>query len=105
VWHERPKPFTLTDRAAVRVANWHARINIITLIVFIADFYLRTTSGAAWIATLPTLPFILSIIGVIGLTIAGWLGGQLVFAHGVAVTAEVETPVQPGSQRRHIKAA
>jgi hypothetical protein len=42
---------------------------------------------------------------VIGLAIAGWLGGQLVFAHGVAVTAEVETPVQPDSQQRHIKAA
>src|SRR5215510_15348794 len=69
---------TLTDRAAVRVANWHARVNIITLVIFIANLYLRTSSGAAWITGLPSLPFILSIVGVIGLCIAGWLGGQLV---------------------------
>src|SRR5215831_16378004 len=78
---------TLTDRAAVRVANWHARVNIIGLLIFIASFYLRTTSGAAWITSMPRLPIILSIIGVIGLAIAGWLGGELVFTHGLAVTA------------------
>jgi len=29
---------TLTDRAAVKVANWHARVNIIGLVIFIASF-------------------------------------------------------------------
>lgn len=90
---------TLTDRATVRVANWHARVNIITLVIFIANFYLRTSSGAAWIASLPSLPFILSIVGVIGLGIAGWLGGQLVFHHGVAVDAQ--TPVAPEQPEAH----
>src|SRR5262252_6407025 len=66
---------TLTDRAAVRVANWHARVNIIGLLIFIASFYLRTTSGAKLIPNMPLLPIILSIIGVIGLVIAGYLGG------------------------------
>lgn len=94
---------TLTDRAAVKVANWHARVNIFTLVFFIVSFYLRTTSGAAWIPSLPMLPFILSIVGVIGLTIAGWLGGQLVFAHGVAVDTRA-APKQPETQR-HIRAA
>src|SRR5689334_2317479 len=94
---------TLTDREAVKVANWHARINIFTLVVFIASFYLRTTSGAAWITSIPTLPLILSIVGVIGLTIAGWLGGQLVFAHGVAVDTR-EVPKQPETHR-HVRAA
>ena len=45
---------TLTDRAAVKVANWHARVNIIGLVIFIASFYLRTTSGAKWITSLPS---------------------------------------------------
>jgi uncharacterized membrane protein len=94
---------TLTDRAAVKVANWHARVNIFTLVVFIASFYLRTTSGAAWIPSVPMLPFILSIVGVIGLSIAGWLGGQLVFAHGVAVD-KLGAPQQPETQR-HVRAA
>jgi uncharacterized membrane protein len=96
---------TLTDRAAVRVANWHARINVITLVIFVASFYLRTASGASWVNSLPMLPFYLSIVGVIGLGIAGWLGGQLVFAHGVAVdTRTASNPEQPATQR-HIRAA
>lgn len=95
---------TLTDHATVKVANWHARVNIITLVIFVASFYLRTSSGAAWIPNLPMLPFILSIVGLIGLTIAGWLGGQLVFKHGVAVDTPREAPQQPERQR-HIRAA
>jgi uncharacterized membrane protein len=95
----------LTDRAAVRVANWHARINVITLVIFVASFYLRTASGASWVPSLPMLPFYLSIAGVIGLSIAGWLGGQLVFAHGVAVDTKAEVkPGEPATQR-HIRAA
>lgn len=79
---------TLTDRAAVRVANWHARVNITGLLIFIASFYLRTTSGATWIVNMPMLPIILSCIGVLGLGVAGYLGGELVFRHGVAVNAQ-----------------
>jgi uncharacterized membrane protein len=78
---------TLTDPAAIKVANWHARVNITGLVIFIVSFYLRTASGSKWIASLPRLPFILSLIGVIGLSVAGYLGGELVFRHGVAVDA------------------
>jgi uncharacterized membrane protein len=96
----------LTDRAAVKVANWHARVNIITLLIFAASFYLRTTSGAGWIASMPTLPLVLSVVGVIGLTIGGWLGGELVFRHGVAVTEQAkQTPQQPESQGHARRAA
>jgi len=73
-------------------------------VVFIASFYLRTTSGAAWFPSMPMLPVILSLVGVFGLTIVGWLGGQLVFRHGVAVDVEKESPRQPETQR-HIRAA
>lgn len=96
---------TLTDRKVVKIANWHARINVITLLIFVANFYLRTESGAAWIPNLPMLPFGLSIVGLIGLTIAGWLGGEMVFKHGVAVdAARKEAPRQPET-RHHIRAA
>jgi uncharacterized membrane protein len=96
---------TLTDRAAVKVANWHARVNIATLVIFIASFYLRTTGGAAWFPRMPMLPVIVSLVGIIGLSIAGWLGGQLVFRHGVAVDVEnKEAPRQPETQQ-HVRAA
>jgi len=96
---------TLTEPAIVKVANWHARVNIITLLIFAASFYLRTTSGAAWIPNVPFLPFLLSIVGLIGLTIAGWLGGELVFKHGLAVTAKTQPTHQQADERRHIRAA
>jgi uncharacterized membrane protein len=78
---------TLTDPTAVKVANWHARLNIIGLVIFMTSFYLRTTSGSKWIVNMPILPFVLSLIGVVGLAIAGYWGGELVFRHGVAVDA------------------
>ncbi len=31
------------------------------------------------------IPFVLSVVGVILITISGWLGGEMVFRHGVAV--------------------
>ena len=96
---------TLTDPSVVKIANWHARVNIVTLLIFIASFYLRTTSGAAWITSAPALPFILSIVGVIGLTIAGWWGGVLVFKHGVAVTAQTQASPEKPDAQRHIHAA
>ncbi|MGZ8845697.1 MAG: DUF2231 domain-containing protein [Pyrinomonadaceae bacterium] len=96
---------TLTDRATVKVANWHARVNIITLLIFVASFYLRTTGGAAWIPSMPLLPVLLSVVGVIGLSIAGWLGGQLVFHHGVAVDVKTPTTSEEPEARRHIRAA
>jgi uncharacterized membrane protein len=96
---------TLSDRATVRVANWHARVNVVTLLIFIVNFYLRTSSGAAWIGDMPMLRLALSIIGVVGLAIAGWLGGQLVFAHGVAVTSETKAVASEPEKPQHSRAA
>ena len=95
---------TLTDPAAVKVANWHARVNIFGLLIFIASFYLRTTSGATWIVSMPMLPIILSCIGVLGLGVAGYLGGELVFRHGVAVNAQPGAAPKAGAPER-IRAA
>src|SRR6266404_1382643 len=66
---------TLTDRDAVRVANWHARVNIITLAIFAASFYLRTS------------------------------GGELVFKHRVAVSESAGAVPEKPEAQRHIRAA
>ena len=95
---------TLTERSVVRIANWHARVNIITLLIFIVSFYLRTRSGASWIRGVPLLPIIISAVGVVGLGIAGWLGGELVFRHAVAVSPTT-TGTLSGPQSRDIRAA
>ena len=96
---------TLTDPATVRVANWHARVNILTLVIFVASFYLRTNGGAAFIPTIRSLPIVLSGIGIVGLTIAGWLGGELVFKHGVAVSSPAAAIPEKPETRDHIRAA
>jgi uncharacterized membrane protein len=79
---------SLKDPEVVKIANWHARLNVIALLVFAADFYLRTTSGSALIGGSYTIPLALSVLGVILITISGWLGGEMVFKHGVAVEAQ-----------------
>ena len=83
---------TITDKAVVRIANWHARLNVIALLVFAASFYLRTNSGASMVGGSYTIPVGLSLLGVILITISGWLGGEMVFKHGVAVDTTTTTP-------------
>jgi uncharacterized membrane protein len=96
---------SLTDQAAVRVANWHARVMIITVLIFGASFFLRTTSGAAWTASLPMLPLLLSFVGIIALTVGGYLGGELVFRHGVAVTRQAKNAAEQPESRDIRRAA
>jgi uncharacterized membrane protein len=55
------------------------------LVVFVIDFYLRTNSGARWIGGSLTIPIVLSVVGLVLITISGWLGGEMVYVHGVAV--------------------
>jgi uncharacterized membrane protein len=76
---------SLKDREVVKIANWHARLNVIALLIFAASFYVRTTSGAGLVAGNYTIPVGLSVLGVILIAISGWLGGEMVFKHGVAV--------------------
>lgn len=76
---------SIKDREVKKLADWHARLNVIALLIFIASFYLRTTSGARWIGGSLTIPILLSVVGIILITISGWLGGEMVYVHGVAV--------------------
>jgi uncharacterized membrane protein len=76
---------SITDREVKRTADWHARLNVIALLVFAAGFYLRTAGGSQMVGAGYTVPVVLSVVGVVLITISGWLGGELVFRHGVGV--------------------
>jgi uncharacterized membrane protein len=92
---------SLKDRAVVKIANWHARLNVIALLIFAGSFYVRTTTGAAFVEGSHTVPFVLSVVGVILITISGWLGGEMVFKHGVAVNSGSETsPEKPATRAK-----
>ena len=79
---------SLTDKAVVKIANWHARLNVIALLVFAGSLYLRTTSGSGVVSNSYTIAVALSVFGVVLISISGWLGGEMVFKHGVAVEAQ-----------------
>jgi len=73
-----------------KAANWHARLNITALVVFAISLLLRMGSYSELVGRKLTIPFLLSLVGVILITISGWLGGELVFRYGVGQTQDGE---------------
>ena len=81
---------SLTDPVIVRVAQMHMAINVGLILLFTINAGLRIFNGPEAL-----LPVFLSLLGVAGLGVSGWLGGELVYVQGVAVQPERETPA-PG---------
>jgi uncharacterized membrane protein len=81
---------SIKDRTVKKVADWHARLNVIALLIFAASFYLRTTGGQRMLGGGYTIPLLLSVLGVILISVSGYLGGELVFRHGVAVNPQYD---------------
>jgi len=73
-----------------KVANWHARLNIAALVVFAISLFLRLGSYSELVGRNLTIPFLLSLVGVILISISGWLGGELAFRYGVGQTGNEE---------------
>ena len=91
---------SIKDRAVKKVADWHARLNVIALLIFAGSFYLRTAGGSGWVGGSYTVPLLLSVVGVILITISGYLGGELVFKHGVAVNPQHDTGAEESAKAR-----
>jgi uncharacterized membrane protein len=70
---------SIADPAVKRVGFWHMLTNLSIVVLFSLNIVLRIIWEAA------TIPIILSLIGVTLLGLSGWLGGELVYVHGVAV--------------------
>lgn len=85
---------SLTEARVVRIANWHARLNFIALIIFALSLFLRTASGAAVLGDSYTIALVLSLLGVVLVGISGWLGGELVFRHAVAVNPQSQQKLE-----------
>lgn len=80
---------SIIDPAVKRVGFWHMAINLSIVVLFAVNALLRIV----WEAE--NIPFILSIIAVTMLGLSGWLGGELVYVHGVAV----ESPESAGAKK------
>src|SRR5438093_9064440 len=49
--------WSLEDREVVKVANWHARLNIAALVVFAISLYLRMQTHGHLVGNRLTIPF------------------------------------------------
>ncbi len=73
--------FSITDRRVGRVALFHLVCNSLSLVVFAVSFILRYRDPlGGW-------PVVVSVIALALVGVGGWLGGELVYVHGVGVTA------------------
>ncbi len=77
---------SMSDQQTSKIAKAHMIVNLTIVGVFIAGLWLRTMlrPGAG-------LPVVLSVIGVALLGFSGWLGGELVYVHGVGVESSPES--------------
>lgn len=87
---------SLSDPKVKSVGIWHMAINLLVVGLFALNLWLRLGSvpGAK-------LPIALSVLGALLLCVSGWLGGEMVFVHGVAVEPQPDT--HPGG--RNVRAA
>jgi uncharacterized membrane protein len=76
---------------ARRIATYHMVLNLAAVAIFALNWYVRTrvTPDSQW-------PLVLSVIGVVGIIISGWLGGELVYRERVGV----EEPARNERYRR-----
>jgi uncharacterized membrane protein len=75
-----------------RIALAHMTINLTVVGLFVANAWMRQ-SGAT------DTTFWLSLFSIALLAISGWLGGKMVYVHGVAVESP-PAPAPPSKQRR-----
>ncbi|HEY7410581.1 MAG TPA: DUF2231 domain-containing protein [Vicinamibacteria bacterium] len=81
---------SLADPAVKKVGILHMAVNLGAVAVFGFGFLLRLGGNEG------VFPVLLSLAGVIAIGISGWLGGELVYAHGVGVQAAPPGPAPGG---------
>jgi uncharacterized membrane protein len=71
---------TITEPLTAKIAERHMLINLSLVLLFSINVFMRLSTGPHAVA-----PVVLSVVGVAGLAISGWLGGELVYVRGVGV--------------------
>jgi uncharacterized membrane protein len=79
--------WAIVDAAAKRVAFYHMIINLAVVAAYGLNLYLRSNTASP-----AGLPLALSIIAVLLLSVSGWLGGELVYVHGLGVKGRGPRP-------------
>ena len=88
---------SLTDPQTMTIGRWHMLINLSIVVLFAVNLALRTWSGPGAV-----LPVLLSLVGIAMLGVSGWLGGELVYVHRVAVEPEPGVAASPKERHRAV---
>lgn len=72
---------SLRDRRVKRIATTHMLLNLTVVALFVFNLGLRYNASP----DTEMFSVVLSVVGIAILAVSGWLGGSLVYVHGVAV--------------------
>ncbi|MFL6663845.1 MAG: DUF2231 domain-containing protein [Rhizobacter sp.] len=75
-----------------RVALTHMAINLTVVALYLVNVWMRTTGGDS------SATLLLSVVAIALLVASGWLGGKLVYVHGVAV----DEPPEPARDEHRL---
>jgi len=71
---------SLPEGPIKRTALIHMGINLTVVVLYVINAWMRTVNPDQL-----TLPMFLSLVAILLLVVSGWLGGKLVYEHGVGV--------------------
>lgn len=72
--------FSIDEAAMKRIATFHLMVNVGALLIFALNLWSRIE-----LPSTSVVPLILSVVGVVGIGVGGWLGGEMVYVKGMAV--------------------
>ena len=75
----------LSDEAK-KTATSHMLLNLLTVVIFAVAFYVRLGDATSRVG------YVLGVVGVIVLSVAGYLGGHLAYHFGVGVQGSTQRP-------------
>jgi uncharacterized membrane protein len=83
-----------------RIALMHMSINLTVVALYVVNYWMRAHDLQADAQNMA--PFWLSLLAVAMLVVSGWLGGKMIYVHGVAVESPPEPA--PASDRHGLEA-
>jgi uncharacterized membrane protein len=82
---------SLSDATVKKLGAAHLSLNLFIVGLFVLNLWLRVTNEPSAL-----LPVALSVFAIVLLAVAGWLGGEMVYVHGVAVEPQHDRTIQGG---------
>jgi uncharacterized membrane protein len=89
--------FSIDEAEMKRIGTLHLAVNLGAVVIFAINLWLRFRLPPE-----SNLPLALSIVGVLGIGVGGWLGGEMVYVKGIGVEAveKLAKKVEEPSRRR-----